>query len=281
MGEKINKRNLFFLRLLFKLRKYGRMKIRVYSKRILKQFEWELVDLKKESKRKKVYAYNLEKEANYAIEPIKQNTMVSHSCLVTLYQQVRYILENNIEGDLVECGVWKGGCVGLMAQVQKELGSFRDMHIFDSFIGLPKACEKDSYEDQLRFGISSKDVIEASYDNYAGENFVKDLLFKRLNYPSNRVKIHKGWFQETIPIYVNNCEKIALLRLDGDLYESTKICIDNLWPKLSRNGILIIDDYAWHEGCKNAIDEYFSNIKKPYFNEIYNSGAKYLIKTDF
>ena len=67
-----------------------------------------------------------------------------------------------------------------MAQVQKELGSFRDMHAFDSFIGLPKACEKDSYEDQLRFGISSKDVIEASYDNYAGKILLKIYYLKDL-----------------------------------------------------------------------------------------------------
>ena len=94
-------------------------------------------------------------------------------------------------------------------------------------------------------------------------------LFDAINYQSGSVNFHVGWFQDTVPIASDKIESISLLRLDGDWYESTKVCLENLYDLVTEGGVIIVDDYGAYEGCKKAVDEFLLSRKlSPYLNEI-------------
>ncbi|HEY6180816.1 MAG TPA: TylF/MycF/NovP-related O-methyltransferase, partial [Terriglobales bacterium] len=85
---------------------------------------------------------------------------------------------------------------------------------------------------------------------------VRTFLFDGLKLDRNAVQFHVGWFQQTVPAAAQHLGQLAMLRLDGDWYESTRICLEHLYPKLNRGGVLILDDYYCWEGCRKAADEY-------------------------
>ena len=98
----------------------------------------------------------------------------------------------------------------------------------------------------------------------------------KIDYPSNNLRIIKGWFQDTLP--VNKPERIAVLRLDGDWYESTKVCLNELFDRVVNGGVIVIDDYGDWEGCKKAIDEFFEERKiLPFLHHI-DKGGRYFFK---
>lgn len=151
-----------------------------------------------------------------------------------------------IEGDIVECGVWKGGMIAGIARV---LGNNRTYHLFDSFEGLPQAKENDG---KAAMEWQQKKEDKNYFDNCrADEQYAEEAMKKSgcLQY-----FLHKGWFHSTLPEYKN--QRIALLRLDGDWYESTRICLEQLYPQVADNGIIIIDDYHFWDGCTKAVHEY-------------------------
>jgi O-methyltransferase len=86
------------------------------------------------------------------------------------------------------------------------------------------------------------------------------LFSEIIGYPSARVHYVKGWFQETVAREATHIPEIAILRLDGDWYESTRVCLEAFYPLLSKGGICIIDDYGYNSGCKKAVDEYLRSI---------------------
>ena len=214
------------------------------------------------------------KEASDVIKKIKSHTMLSKEALITLYQQVRHCQINSIEGSYVECGVWKGGAIGVIASAIKKYPSFpREIHCFDIFDDI---CEPDplidgdkALEDVFKYGkVKSEELsgklkpIKGVYDPFGGHGTIKileDLIINRLKYPRELLKIHKGWFQDTIPKIEPNLGKIAILRLDGDWYSSTKVCLDYLYKHVSIGGFIIIDDYGCYEGCAKAVDEFRKN----------------------
>ena len=170
--------------------------------------------------------------------PITNNTMLNEYRLSNIYQCIKYIVENLIEGDFVECGVWKGGSVAMMAKSLIKHNSERTLHLFDIFDNI---CEPNADIDGAR---AVKDVggvenakgrlisIPNVYKNQNGPGIelnVLNLICKTIGYKEEKVIIHKGWFQDTIPKSKNEIQKISLLRLDGDWYESTKVCIENLY----------------------------------------------------
>ena len=249
---------------------------------ICKYFGYELKVIAKYSVSRPIQPDNILKEH---LEIINKNTMVNYEGLISLYDQVKYIEENNIIGDFVECGVWKGGCVGLMALANKRFGrKYRKLHLFDSFQGIPEPVEGIDGDLALNQANEWSDggktgrmrPLPGFYDNYGGVGTLqdnKDLLEKIIGFPRKHIQYHSGWFNETIP--PNKIESIALLRLDSDWYESTKICLDSLVSKVVENGFIIIDDYGTYDGCKKAVDEYFSN--RYYFHRV-NQDIIYLVK---
>jgi hypothetical protein len=160
----------------------------------------------------------------------------------------------------VECGVWKGGCAGFAAAAVRDAGHRRDIHLFDSFQGLPEPGGKDGpqaadYSDGRAGG-----KLESTGKCVASLSDVQD-LFRHLAIDPARVKYHVGWFQDTLPSVREAIGPIALLRLDGDWYDSTMVCLKNLYPLVVSGGFIILDDYGQWAGCRKAFEDYQESEK--------------------
>lgn len=156
---------------------------------------------------------------------------------------------NEIDGCVVECGVWRSGMIAAAAEL---LGNRRDYYLFDSFEGLPPAQEMDG-QAALDW---QKDTSSATYyDNCRAEIAFAESAMKRSG--ARRYTITKGWFDTTLPEFKPS-GPIAVLRLDSDWYSSTKQCLESLYPHVAHKGIIIIDDYYTWDGCAKAVHEYLS-----------------------
>ena len=202
------------------------------------------------------------------LKEVKPFTMTSDDRIYSLYLSINYIINNQILGDFVECGVWKGGSMMLAAKMLKKNNSHRLLFLYDTFEGMSAPGQFDFASNvnksknnhaELLLKKNKKLLCLANIDE------VKKNLIST-GYTSNHINFIKGDVKETLNQNLPN--KIALLRLDTDWYESTKIELEKLFPKLTPGGILIIDDYKSWEGCKKAVDEYFENRKDVYFHQI-------------
>jgi hypothetical protein len=170
-----------------------------------------------------------------------------------LLTAIKHVEKNQIAGDFVECGVWKGGCLALMMKAQAG-PSTRTVFGFDTFSGMtdPGIHDVDIFSGQ----VSLEDIEK--YENkysYPGKLVVeKNLADLDCN---TDVRLIEGDVALTLKNTKNLPSKISILRLDTDFYESTKVELEVLFPLLSDGGILIIDDYGHYEGARRAVDEYF------------------------
>ncbi len=202
------------------------------------------------------------------ISRIRANTMLTHPRLVSLHNQVRECETRNIPGAFVECGTWKGGAVGLMALANLRFGATRRMlHLFDSFVGIPEPDAKVdgalaiTQVQSVQGGVAGRLVaVEGLYEKFAGSvGTLQDnqlLLENDISYPSKFIRYHQGWFQDTVAKSALTIGPIAILRLDGDWYASTKVCLEHLYPNVVRGGFVILDDYGTYDGCRKAVDEF-------------------------
>lgn len=191
--------------------------------------------------------------------PIKKGalSMASVDRLWAVIQSTKYIVKNDIQGDFVECGVWRGGCALAMAMVLDDLGVDRKIYLFDTFEGMTEPTKYDlTFLNKGAFD-TFKTLQKDKHNDwcYASIHDVK-AQFRKLGLEKN-AKFIQGDVLETLKKEINLPNKISLLRLDTDWYESTKLEMEKLYPKLVRNGVLLIDDYGDWQGCKKAIDEYF------------------------
>ena len=202
-------------------------------------------------------------------------TMTSVARLVNTLKSCRYVVENKIPGDFVECGVWRGGNSILAKRLFEQLDSNKSVWMFDTFEGMTAPTEYD---------------VETHTKNYAGKKFEdsqqdthNDWCYASLedvknNCLNSKLKLDglnfvKGDVSKTLVIKENLPKEISILRLDTDWYESTKSELEVLYPILSVSGVLIIDDYGYWEGARKAVDEYFSICDhKPLFNVIDHTG---------
>jgi O-methyltransferase len=204
----------------------------------------------------------------WAISKVYSKTMLPLVRLVDAYDAVLTVNRAGIAGDIVECGVWSGGCVGLMAMADaRSPQSKRLVHLFDSFEGLPQPSEPDievigdfsaEFDDAENL-LSTKHelfAMGACVGDTDGE--VREFLTRRLQLDPARLVFHKGWFQNTVGPAKDGIGPIAVLRLDGDWYESTLTCLEGLYDRLVPGGFLIIDDYGTFSGCRKAVDEFFA-----------------------
>lgn len=160
-----------------------------------------------------------------------------------------------VPGVLVECGVAMGAQVGVMSAALSEIGQTRDIHLFDSFEGIPMSGPKDM--EQPGIGVPRHDVhaplrerLVSSGVSVGSIDVVKANLARWGR--GQRFHFHQGWFQDVLPVEL---PPIALLRLDADLYESTLCCLTHLYPLMAHGGVVVIDDYAL-AGCRAAVCEY-------------------------
>ena len=215
------------------------------------------------------------------IANIRNHTMVTHDGLMSTFDIASHILRSNIKGVFVETGCCKGGSAAIMAFALIRHDQFRVMHLFDSFEGLPNPSI-DEYESWMQTDwnipqVNADGSLVSSGALLAERADVENLLFNIVGYPKDKVLFHVGWFQDTVPSSKDSIGDIALLRLDGDLYESTLVCLRNLYPLVVRGGFIIIDDYGL-KGCRMACDDYFEEINiRPYLSYIDGIG-RYFIK---
>lgn len=192
---------------------------------------------------------------------VRPHTMVGFKRINNVYELCRLIERNRLNGAFVECGVWRGGCAAVMAYVANKSGSNRKIWLFDSFEGLPEPSEMDGIQAKRFASNRSSGKLESINKCVASLQDVERLLFSELSLRSENVIIQKGWFQDVLPQIRNKIGPIALLRLDGDWYESTKCCLENLYENVVPGGFLIIDDYGHWQGCKTAVDEFLYEKK--------------------
>jgi O-methyltransferase len=203
-----------------------------------------------------VISPDMDKEFLDIYKRCKQYTVTSIERMFALYMASKYVARNDITGDIVECGVWKGGSSMLCALTLKLMQETqRKLYLYDTFEGMTEPTEKDV--------------------NYKGEKAVKEEFNKwcsiplgyvwrdmvSTGYPYQNFVFVKGKVEDTIPR--NIPEKIALLRLDTDFYESTYHEMVHLFPRLVAGGVLIIDDYGHFKGAREAVDKYLreNNVK--------------------
>lgn len=190
----------------------------------------------------------------------KPYTMTSIERMYALYNAVKYVIQNNIEGDFVECGVWRGGSSMMIALTLKSMNiSDRQLFLYDTYEGMSEPTENDI---DFRGGNADSLLKQNVQDKENSVWCLADLQdvqnnMKLTEYPLNNIKFVQGKVEDTIPQTIS--ESIALLRLDTDWYESTAHELKYLYPKLQNRGVLIIDDYGHWEGCRKAVDEYFLN----------------------
>jgi O-methyltransferase len=186
----------------------------------------------------------------------RRYTMTTPTRCRRLWDSCKQVLDQNVPGCFVECGVWKGGSSAIMALAVQNAGQKRHLHLFDSFEGLPEPAAIDGEEAAAYSGGRNQGKLVTLDQCTAELDGVRHLILDEIKVPPKLAHFHVGWFQNTIPIDARQLGPIALLRLDGDWYESTKICLENLYPLLSSGGIIIMDDYWTWEGCRKATDEY-------------------------
>lgn len=178
--------------------------------------------------------------------PLLAHTMIGLKRLDNLQMCIERVIADRVPGDLIETGVWKGGSTIFMRGVLMAHGeNSRRVWVADSFQGLPPP-KSDVYPDDkgdIHFTINSLKVsLEQVKENFAAYGLLDD-----------RVMFLKGWFSDTLPSAP--IDQLSVLRLDGDMYESTMVALENLYPKLAVGGFVIIDDYCI-ASCKKAVADY-------------------------
>jgi hypothetical protein len=205
----------------------------------------------------------------------KPFTMTTAERMYALYKGVEYVIKNNIEGDFVECGVWKGGSSMVIAKTLQKFGvTDRKIWMYDTYEGMSEPTEND----KDNTGVSADILLAQSSKReatsvwcYSGLEEVKSNLAST-GYPVKNIEFVKGKVEDTIPNTMPS-EPIALLRLDTDWYESTKHELNYMFPLLQSAGVLIIDDYGHWEGAKKAVDEYLlHNQVKLFLSKVDYSG---------
>jgi O-methyltransferase len=206
--------------------------------------------------------YADEAQSQRMIGVVEKNTMATYDGMVSLIDQVRFCEEHGIAGAYVELGTWKGGCMGLMAQANLAFGKERRMlHGFDSFEGLPRPRADKDYdsfvEDELKLSPAQSDGELKAIGALLSESSDVERLLARIGYPADQVRLHVGWFQNTIPAAKDAIGPIAILRMDGDFYDSYMIGFNHLWDNVVPGGFMIFDDWVL-KGCREAVAEFFA-----------------------
>jgi O-methyltransferase len=186
---------------------------------------------------------------------------------------VQHLVQAQVPGCFVECGVWRGGSSMAIALTLRQLGvSDRDLYLYDTYTGMTPPTEVDRSPE----GLPAEVLLTANADMrcIADEDDVRRNL-ALTGYPAARVHFVAGKVEETLPAHAPR-EPIALLRLDTDWYESTKHELETLYPRLVSGGILLVDDYGHWAGSKKAVDEYFAG--RPIYLHRVDFSGRLLIK---
>jgi hypothetical protein len=201
---------------------------------------------------------DFEQEHRAVFEKVAPFTMTSPERIYSLVEAVKYLEKHGIAGDIVECGVWKGGSMMSVAWMLKSRNSTeRRLYLYDTFEGMPPP----SKHDKTFRGEDAKNLLEKNRNKEENLVWAYSTLeevrhnMRSTGYPEEKIVYVAGKVEETIPATLP--QKIALLRLDTDWYESTLHELIHLFPLLAEGGVLILDDYGHWQGARKAADEYF------------------------
>lgn len=206
-------------------------------------------------------------------EQCRPYTMTTRKRCFALYKAVNYIIDAKIAGDFVECGVWRGGNTMLIALALKARGvTDRRIYLYDTFAGMSEPTEHDT-----KTGRTNDDTLQSWQQQQTGEHNTwcyaglaeVEANMSKTDYPPNNIHYIEGKVEDTLTTIAPR--QISLLRLDTDWYESTKVELEILYPKLVVDGVLIIDEYGTWTGARKAVDEYFK-ASPLLLNKIDNTG---------
>ena len=188
-------------------------------------------------------------------------SMVGLPGLCSTLSAAKYVVENDIPGDFVECGVWRGGNSMIAAEIFRRHNSKKRVYLFDTFMGMTTPTDDDKMFDGTPALNQFRESEKESHNDWC----FSSLQEVQSNFSSRGLLDHRTVFvmgpvEETLTYAQNIPEQIAVLRLDTDWYESTKIELETLYPRLSKGGCLILDDYGFWKGSKKATDEYFETL---------------------
>jgi hypothetical protein len=227
---------------------------------IHKTFRFFGLDIVEFPGQEQAYPPDFGKDETEIVREVRPWTMTSVERIYALIQAVRYVSANNIAGDIVECGVWKGGSMAAIARTLIQLQDVkRDLYLFDTFEGMSEPTAKD-------IDYSGKQAAEVLREESgfkcadAPLEQVKEVLYGT-GYPRERIHFVRGKVEQTVP--ASAPDSISLLRLDTDWYTSTKHELVHLFPRLAQAGVIIIDDYGHWRGSREACDEYFAQNRIP------------------
>jgi O-methyltransferase len=192
------------------------------------------------------FPFSAEARAQGQDWPPDAETMVGLRRLENLEHCVRDVLERGIPGDMIETGVWRGGsCIFMRAMLAAYGDPERCVWVADSFQGLPKP--RPDRTDDVEDALWSEPYLAVSMEQVKQN-------FRRYSLLDERVRFLPGWFEDTLP--TAPVERLSVMRLDGDMYDSTMVALRSLYPKLSVGGYVIIDDYHAVRGCRRAVDDF-------------------------
>ena len=209
---------------------------------------------------------SLRDEATYSLIRLRLRdfTMVPRAWFIDSVRLARRAA--SAEGDLVECGTWRGGMSAAMAWAVPG----RHSVLFDSFEGLPDAKPIDG-PSAVHWSTNVRD-----YDNCRAEESWAIQAMERVR--QTDFELVKGWFEDTVPAWAKDQRAIAMLRLDGDWYDSTILCLEHLWPLVCAGGVIVIDDYYTWDGCARALHDHLSRVQAAERIMRTRSGVAYMIK---
>tara|TARA_B110000503_G_scaffold51998_1_gene83711 strand:+ start:103 stop:903 length:801 start_codon:yes stop_codon:yes gene_type:complete len=214
------------------------------------------------------------------IHAVKKYSMTDYKNLYLSTQVAKYVSETNVEGDIVECGVWKGGHLIVFKSLCDKYNLDKKIFAYDTFEGMTDSSDDDfNYKGEKAIDLLKNiSANENDGDNiwcYASLDLVKKNITNVLGNIDN-INFIKGDVADTLQEKKNLPNKISILRLDTDFYESTKIELEILYPLLQEGGILIVDDYGHWSGAKKAVDEYFKN--NYHFKHVINGTCRMIVK---
>jgi O-methyltransferase len=177
-----------------------------------------------------------------------------------LVKAVEYLNAKGLAGDFVECGVWRGGNLMIAKELCRNSAIERKFYLFDTFAGMSAPTDADTTHAGADAGATYRERVREGHVDwvYASIEDVRE-NFRRAGLLDDRVVFVKGKVEDTLADRRNVPERIALLRLDTDFYESTRAELEVLYPRLVPGGVLIVDDYGHWRGARKAVDEYFKS----------------------
>jgi O-methyltransferase len=207
---------------------------------------------------------DLEPDSFEIFRRVRPYTMTTLLRIHSLLRAVDYVVRRDLDGAFVECGVWRGGSVLAMLLELSRLGATHyDVYLYDTFEGMTRPGLDDTspyHEPALATWNRAQATGRRLWHEVFGpqaydlQSVRKTILAS--GYPAARIHFVKGPVEQTIPAHCP--ERIALLRLDTDFYESTLHELAHLYPRLGAGGVLIVDDYGEWQGCRKAVDQYFA-----------------------